>query len=566
MSNEVAITSYKDLEKDGIIVLPWLQGMKLGAGYDSLAQVVKGDAYDEARSNLTPKPVYKAAQKFKQAIQRVENTEQLSNSLAISASVNGSYGLFSASASADYLKETEVNSYSLFFLINSLVQNNEERVANFVLTDRARNLPADEFRARFGDYFVTGVVSGGTFYSLMELKTDSQQTKEEISVGTEADYGGATFSIGGKFSSDIKSAASHTGVNLSIKQQAIGAPSWFNSQLNKTDVDDMLDAASNFADAVGEGGEPLVAILKPYSLLEDPPQPNKSIDFGALNTIRQTLTQIYLQAQQILNSVNYALSNPRQFTAEALANLSTVRQDMVTTLQGCMAANRALQRDPTSQIKLPTMPSLQLIPRRLWGGTLKSIAPPEGVVPSNLRFKTGVARSEASALTDTALQTKCMAYLDKIDRDVTENLRRASDFIVMLDASIRAFDQELPKEAAIAIAANLDDKRATSARALADTLLEERAQFTPFSTPTPKPPLDFLEKDLNPFLWGADNLQYGGAKFWDALKETTDALTTIANAWAPKGKGGDYYSYKAGLWKQLNQAVHDAMLTQFNRG
>jgi len=566
MSNEVATTAYKDLEKDGIIVLPWLQGMKLGAGYDSLAQVVKGDAYDGAKSNLTPKPVYKAAQKFKQAIQRIESTEQLSNSLAVSASVNGSYGLFSASASGSYLKETEVNSYSLFFLINSLVQNNEERVTNFVLTDRARNLPADDFRARFGDYFVVGVVSGGTFYSLMELKTDSQQTKEEISVGTEADYGGATFSIGGKFSSDIKSAASHTGVNLSIKQQAIGAPSWFNSQLNKTDVDDMLDAASNFADAVGEGGEPLVAILQPYSLLEDPPQPNKSIDFGALNTIRQTLTQIYLQAQQILNSVNYALSNPGQFSSEARANLATVRQDMVSTLQQCMESHRQLQREPTKTITLPKMPSLELIPRRFWGGTLKSIAPPEGVVPGTLRFKTGVAKSEAQALTDTALQTKCMAYLDKVDRDVTENLRLASDFVVMLDASMRAFDQELPKEAAIAIAANLESKRAESASTLAAAVMEEQAQFSSLATQRPEPPLDFLKKDLNLVLWGADNLQYGGAKFWSALKDTTDALTTIANAWAPKGKGGDYYSYKTGMWKQLKQTIHDAMLTQFTPG
>jgi hypothetical protein len=47
-SNDVKTTPVNDLEKEGVIVLPWITGMKAGAGYDSLTQVVKGDAYDTA--------------------------------------------------------------------------------------------------------------------------------------------------------------------------------------------------------------------------------------------------------------------------------------------------------------------------------------------------------------------------------------------------------------------------------------------------------------------------------------------------------------------------------------
>ena len=53
-------------------------------------------------------------------------------------------------------------------------------------------------------------------------------------------------------------------------------------------------------------------------------------------------------------------------------------------------------------------------------------------------------------------------------------------------------------------------------------------------------------------------------KFWEEMKATTDALTTIANAWAATAKGSEYFSFKSGMWKQLRQLFKEAMMTLYN--
>jgi hypothetical protein len=541
--------------------------MKAGSGYDSLTQVVKGDASGRG-SDLELVAATNSTVAGKLEIKKIETTEELNNSLAVSASVEGSYNLFSASASASYLKETEVQSYSLFFLINYFVRNNEQLVKNYVLDQMLRALPPEEFRSRFGDYFVQGMVSGGTFYALLQLATNSQKTKEEISASAEANYGASAFSIGGKFSTDVKNAASHAGVNFSSKVSYTGpAPSWAQGQFDT--VDQLLEAASEFPQAVNEGGEPVLAILMPYALLKDPPTSGKSIDLAAINSIRQTLTQVYLQSKQILDSVNYALRNPSQFSSDQVAGLAAVRQEMVRTIGEIFEANQQLEKDPTKakDLKLPNMPDLSKIPRRLWGGTLTTIAPPEGVVPTTLKFKIGVARTEARKLTDTNLQNKCIAYLNQVEQDVTGNLSGAHDFIATLESSVRALNMELPHEVAKNLVANLVNKRDASAAALNNAIAQQKAQYATFANQNTENRLDFLEKNLNPVLWSTTEVQYGGVKFWQDLKKTTDKdLTDVTNAWAPKGKGGEYFSFAEGMWKLLGQSFKEAMLTLYNAG
>lgn len=565
MITDTSTTPFQDLEKNGVIVLPWINGMREGVGYDSLTQVVKGDASGDG-SDLTLTAVTQA-QTFTQQIRRIENTEQLNHSLAVSASVSGGYAAFSASASASYLTESQVNAYSLFFLINTVVRNSEKMVKRFVLDRETLGLPADEFRSKFGDYFVQGIVAGGTFYSLLQLETDSEQTKEDISVSVEAKYD-AGFSIGAKFSTDIKNAASHKGVQFSAQNDAHGATPKWNASTKLDTPEDILAAAQDFPAAVAEaGGDPMFAILMPYALLKDAPQSNSSIDLGALNAVRQSLLDIYLQAKQVLDSVNYALDHPRQFSSDALANLGKVRNDLLVTMQQIDAAKDQLRSDPKALIKLPPPVDLSLIPQRLWGGTLTVIAPPSGVVPVTLRFKLGVARTEAWSLANADLKEKVAAYLDKIERDVTINLGNALDFITTLQSSVSALDNAIEYDAAVSIVSNLANARDTSAAAWGAAIEEQRAQYDTLAVLETAHELDFLEKNLHPVVWGDTDDQYGGSAFWRELQKTTDGLTTIANAWGrPRGSGVDYYSFKSGLWEQLRQEFHVAAVTLYNAG
>ena len=559
---EITTTPFTGLQTGGIIVLPWLQGMQIGSGYDSLTQVVKGEAYGDG-TDTTLVSATKDSQTFSQDILRIENTEKLNNSLSVSASVEGSYGLFSASASSTFQTETEVNSYSLYFLINTIVRNSEEHIKNYVLDPITLSLAGDDFRDRFGDYFVEGVMSGGTFYVLMQLTTNSQETKTDITAGLEAGYGAESFSIKGKFSTEIKNASSHKGVNFSSHVGGAGATADFYSQQYDT-VDAVLDAASKFPASVAAGGAPMFAILKPYALLKTPPASGTSIDIGPIKAIRQTLTQIYLQAKQVLDSVNYAMNNPSQFDAKQLQGLDIVRQNMMDRMNAVIGANDQLKRDPKAKIELPPMPDLSLIPQRLWGGTLTVIAPPSGVVPSNLRYKIGMAKSSAWALDDGDLKTNCLKYLEQVEKDVTSNLNNAANFIDTLTSIIEALDNAIPSKDAKQVVARLADMQGNSAFELATSIDKEIAQYATFSGKSTNPQLAFLELNLNPVLWSTTDAQYGGVKFWEDLKTTTDALTTIAGNWQENADGAQYYSFKAGLWDLLNQEFKLAQKTLYN--
>lgn len=563
MSNQNA-TPFADIQKGGIIVLPWLSGMTLGGGYDSLTLVPKGEAYDNEKTDLTLKPTSgSSSQTFTQNIRKIENSSQLNNALSMSASVNGSYGVFSGSASATYEKSTEINNYSLYFLINSFVRNSEEQITNYELSEDALSEDGNTFREKYGDYFVDGVVSGGTLYALLNLSTNSRETKEKVTTSMEASYSGS-FSIGGKFSSDLSKALKTSGVSFSSKWQSTGASPHWNSNSPHDTVDEIMKSANTFPEGVANGGAPMFAILKPYALLDKAPQKSDSINGQALNAIRQTLTDIYLQAKQILDSVNYALDNPTQFPPDNNQELPKIRQEMTNVMSEVIADNQQLEEDPGKQITLPKMPSLSQIPQRLWGGKLQAIAPPSGIVPTTLRYKLGVTQTDIWQLPASQLKDSTQNYFDTAEKNVVSNLNNAYNFIVLLTSSINALDAGISKVDAQSLVQALSSNVEKYMVELQNNIAQQKAQYASFSGNAKKGELDFIKEVLNPVLWDttSEGLQYGGVAYWQALKtDVTDPLNTIIGTWSSTGtsKGSEYYSFKSGLWNLQQGVFKDAI-------
>lgn len=561
-------TPFANVQKGGIIVLPWVSGMTLGGGYDSLTLVPKGEAYDPDHTDLTLRPTSGASsQTFTQDVRKIESSSQLNNALSISASVNGSYGLFSGSASATYQKSTQINNYSLYFLINSFVRNSEEQITSFALSGDALAENGNTFREKYGDYFVDGVVSGGTLYALLNLTTNSRETKEKVTTSLEASYSGA-FSIGGKFSSDLSKALKTSGVSFSSKWQSTGASPQWNANSPHNTVDEILKSANTFPEGVANGGAPMFAILKPYALLEKAPQKSDAINGQALNAIRQTLTDIYLQAKQILDSVNYALSNPTQFPPDNDDKLPAIRQQMTDVMSQVIADNNKLSANPSQKIDLPKMPSMSLIPRRLWGGKLQPIAPPGGVVPTTLRYKLGVAQSAIWELPAGQLKDNCQNYFDGVESNVVSNLNNAYNFIQILNSSIAALNNGLTKTVALPVVQELSNSVQENLTELQNNIAQQKAQYASFASNDKKGELDFLKEVLNPVLWDttSNSLQYGGVAYWQALQsDTTEQLNTIVSTWSADepNKGSEYYSFKSGLWNLQKGVFEEAIETAF---
>jgi hypothetical protein len=565
MSETNQQSAFDEIQKGGIIVVPWLSGMNAGVGYDSISQIVKGNAAAQ-EADLALEPVVgKPSQNFVAKIRRVENTQELNDTLAISASISGSYGLFSASASSQYVTETSVHQYALYFLINAFVANSEQQVKSFKLNSTARTLPPKEFRNRFGNYFVQGVITGGSLMALLELSTDSRKTNQQISASTEASYSGG-FSIGGKFSTDIKNAASQEGVSLNIIFQLTGA-SAANFDLNT--VEGLLEAVRHLPQMVQDSGTTMYAILKPYSLLVEPPEPGElSLDVAALNETKKNLTQAFLQAKFILNSVNYALMHENQFHI-VTSELEKVRRDMQAIIDKTRELSQRLAQDPSTPIsdELPEIPSLQLIPLQIFGDNKEPIEPPEVLSPLSLLYRVHSAVKDMDELDlDAELKQECSRYITRVQDDLAVNFNNLKQFLQVFIRYTSHLDKPLKPQSRLQIVENLQKEHRKKLSEVRTKIAEEKDLYGDLEKKASKKgkKLDFLDGKLglNSYVWSeeesADAIQYGVLGLWSYLNEKVSKLSEIVRTMDEQETLSQRAFYSKGAWERTKDKFNEA--------
>lgn len=555
-------SDFSDIQQGGIIIVPWIIGMEPGTGYDSLTQKLKGKAGAVA-ADLSWKTVTVRAQTYTSQIRRIESNEELSNSLEISASVNGSYGAFSGTATGNFVKSVSVNSYSVYFLIDSFVQNSEQVLSDFFLDETQRTLSAENFYQKFGDYYVSGFISGGSFLALLEMQTSSREVKDEISTSLEANYDAKAFSIGGKFSTDIKNASKHSGVQLQVHLQEVGVSGASDDLKDGGTVEDLIAAANKFPDRVKDGGTPLYAILTPYSVLKNPPPTRNLINVGVVEALRQEMNTIYMRSKTILESVTYALNHPTEF-ADEKGNFNQIKNKMEEILIKVAKANNDLNSgqdlDSVRQ-EIPEMPDMTMIPLRLWGGTRDNIVPPDQVIPSTIRYKVADAYAYLNSLSDEKLRRDIKAYLEQISQNLTANFGNSYDFIVKLSTYMGILiAQPLPNTSRNrlleVIQGDLDNHRTT----WSDAIINQKAMFAEIDT-SEREKANQLQviKDLNGLLWNTIEAQYGGSSYWDRMAGIIDNLKINVSHWDSNTTGEQYISFKTGEWKLLKEKFQDAM-------
>lgn len=555
-------SAFSDIQQGGIIIVPWITGMESGIGYDSLTQKVKGKAAS-TNADLSWNTVTASSQTYNSQIRRIESNEELSNSLDISTSVSGSYGAFSATATGKFIKSVSVTSYSIYFLIDSFVQNSEKVVTKFFLDENQRNLAADNFYQKYGDYYVSGVITGGSFLSLLKMQTNSREVKEQISTSLEANYDAKAFSIGSKFSMDIQNASKHSGVQLEVLLQESGVSGASDELKDGGTVDNLIAAANGFPDRVKDAGMPLYAILTPYSVLQNPPQTRNSINVGVVEALRQDMNAIYLRAKTILESVTYALNHPSQF-ADEQGKFNQIKSQMEEILAKVAKANNDLssgQDLDSVQKEIPEMPDLTLIPQQLWGGTKDNIAPPDNVIPSTIRYKMADAYAYHWKLNDQPLRQKLKAYLDQISQDLSSNFGNSYDLITKFSTNVKnLMANPLANDSRNKLLEVIQDDLASHQTAWSDAITNQKAMFSEIDT-NDQEKNDQLQviKNLNSQIWSTSETQYGGIAYWSRMAQIIDSLKADVSHWDSKTSGEQYVSFKTGSWEQLKEKFQDAM-------
>ena len=115
----------------------------------------------------------------------------------MSATASVGLGFFSGSASVQFLQQNDYSSYSNYVFIHSEIQDPKQIIPPPPLLDSARPFLAEravKFGEQYGDQFVYGVQTGGSFTAIIEIQSSSSSEHSSTATQVQASL---PFGIGG---------------------------------------------------------------------------------------------------------------------------------------------------------------------------------------------------------------------------------------------------------------------------------------------------------------------------------------------------------------------------------
>ncbi len=214
------VTPIRARGQGGMLLVPWQSGMDSGSGYDTVTRTVLSSAAPD-RGTLTSHGARDGVQGqyVQERVLQIESIEKMREVLQLGTELDFGYDAFSANSVGNFLKTTQFDSYNLYFMVLCFVQSTEFRVAGFEIAPRFDTDRYDDnkFRAGFGDYFVSGWVTGGYLIGLAEIKATSQQALTEIKAEIGGGYKSGPLTASGKFASNWQRWSARTDLTSRIE-------------------------------------------------------------------------------------------------------------------------------------------------------------------------------------------------------------------------------------------------------------------------------------------------------------------------------------------------------------
>jgi|GEM_PF-5764639 len=213
---QVAALSYGELA-DGTV--PFAVGMDLGTGMDAVSKTVLSQANCldfagraaeiEMQSNFAELSRY----------QVLRDKSELREVLDISGKIGGTFGVVRVEVEASYYDEIVRDSNSVYVLVQSEIMTSSYSIKSPTMTldgydgeadgvdNRDGSVPGtirhyfgsdyDRFRKKCGDRYLQGVVTGGRYLAVLEIKTTSRYDKNRIEGELKGTYLPFMISIAG---------------------------------------------------------------------------------------------------------------------------------------------------------------------------------------------------------------------------------------------------------------------------------------------------------------------------------------------------------------------------------
>jgi len=291
------------------------RGMYLGRGCNSLTGALHGEAllFDE------PQPiVVSGGQEINFNLRIIEDSKQLAQALniSLSGSVSG-YGL-NASAEVKYLSEQNVSKYCLYALASVTVMNAETTIRNCRLKpeveERLRERGKDgwnRFKEIYGSEYMSGVITGGSYYGLIQVETQDASERQQLSADLSASLSrfGKRANLDSSAEREIKNALQSKWIRVTILQ------SGGNGDPLETTLEEMIEQAQNFPQIIRESPIPYQGIFNEYARSIDLPviKEPSSDDVTHTANVLEELGRQYLKYKDLRADIGFILKNHLSF-------------------------------------------------------------------------------------------------------------------------------------------------------------------------------------------------------------------------------------------------------------
>lgn len=316
--------------------------MALGIGVNSAAQTIHSPAI--AGVQLLPDIVGAGGQVVAFSIEQLSNTTSLSKQLNVSANASLKYASTgSGSMSAQFVNNVKQNSFSIYIVVRTVVTNAERilDLSRIQLQDRAAKLWVNNpnaFIEQYGDAFVYGIVTGGEFFGVLEIQTESADDYREVkaSLSGKGQYGVFSGKASASFSETLSNITTSYQMRATVlRQGGTGA------LMQTITADELRDSALAFPGEVsGESGYAYGALLVPYNHIEHPDADALSVQQRADALDR--LGRLREQFVRVHNDLEFASTHPWQFPGISLDLVSERFNAISAQIETIVAAARTI--------------------------------------------------------------------------------------------------------------------------------------------------------------------------------------------------------------------------------
>lgn len=350
--------------------VPYISGYDFGIGVDVLSG---------SPMNTVVKPSYSPVDSSSGAntgfrVYQIKSTEEFEQTLDLDINASYGCGTFGPSMSArfSFAKNVKIQESSLFMVVTSKIELGFLSIDEPVLTDEAIKLVGfpNDFKNRYGDYFVRGIGRGGLFIGTIQINASSSEQAEKISGDLKGSYNFFSSEAKAKFSSIEKKYNCSIFIDLYHE----GGP----IDLTITDLSDplqLLEKANlfltSFAGTPSNFSVPYYVTLAPI-VIANGPIPQNTIDLQHAQDVLVACAKARNRHLDGLNILNHILDNINGFgisdKSEIEKSVKNYEADL-DLVAGC--ANEAIRSPSDAQ-----MPNRYAVK--------KGINYPLGKLPENL--------------------------------------------------------------------------------------------------------------------------------------------------------------------------------------